>query len=127
MGDYVSANGRSFPALLVMPEIDGTLHIHRRTRSRAYTVQWMEGCLSGLLSWTGSVKDGETGKGRGQRTKTDERKKPKQLANTAHYPFSSLLQLFSFTLSNDCRNTKISITQAKTQYCTTCKRFGSLR
>lgn len=93
MGDYVSANGRSFPALLVMLEIDGTSHIHKRTRSHTYVAQWMEECLSGLLSWTGSVKDGETRKGRGQGTKIDERKKRKQLANTAHYPFSSLLQL----------------------------------
>lgn len=67
MGDYVSANGRSFPALLVMLEIDGTSHTHQHTRSHTYAAQTMEGCLSGLLSRTGSVKDGETRKGRGHR------------------------------------------------------------
>lgn len=117
MGDYVSANGRSFPALLVMLEIDGTSHIHKRALSHTYAAQWMEECLSGLLSWTGSVKDGETRKGRGQGTKIDERKKTKTACRYCSLSFlESVAALFFCVLSNSDRKTKMSIAQAKTVF-----------
>ena len=49
------------------------LHTYTSTHTPAHThkprLHRMEGCLSGLLFWTGGLKDGEIGKGRGQATK----------------------------------------------------------
>lgn len=72
MGDYVAANRRSFPALLVMLEMDEIWHIQQHTRcTHARCRGWM-GVFSGLLSRTSYVKDGDTKERRKQWTNTEE-------------------------------------------------------
>lgn len=72
MGDYVTANRRSFPALLVMLEMDDIWHIQQHTRcTHARFGGWM-GVFSGLLSRTSCVKDGDTKERRKQWTNTEE-------------------------------------------------------
>lgn len=74
MGDYVAANRRSFPALLVMLEIDGIWQIQQHTLcTRARCRGWM-GVFLGLLSRTSGVKDGDTKERRKQWTNPGEGK-----------------------------------------------------
>lgn len=77
MGDYVSANGRSFPALLVMLEIDGFWQIQQHTLcAHARCRGWM-GVFLGLLSRTSGVKDGDIKESRKRWTNTEEGKNTK--------------------------------------------------
>lgn len=72
MGDYVSANGRSFPALLVMLEIDGIWQIQQHTLcTHARCRRWM-GVFLGVLSRTSGMKDGDTKERGKQWTNTEE-------------------------------------------------------
>lgn len=84
MGDYVSANGGSFPALLVMLEIDGIWQIQQHTLcTHARCRGWM-GVFLGLLSRTSGVKDGDA-KERGKQWTDPE--EGKNAATTLQYRF----------------------------------------
>lgn len=86
MGDYVSANGRSFPALLVMLEMDGIWQIQQHTLcTHAGCRGWMRVFL-GLLSRTSGVKDGDTKERRKRWTNPEEGKNTKTMfvTDTTH-------------------------------------------
>lgn len=72
MGDYVSANGRSFPALLVMLEIDGIWQIQHHTLCTHARCRGWTGVFLDLLSRTSGVKDGDTKERRKQWTNAEE-------------------------------------------------------